>query len=71
MKTNCGNSGRFVASTNGHSPEQINDSLLTKNIIGGLPLGRFYRELGDSMLLCATEMTRREAMDRVAEAFAG
>ena len=28
-----------------------------------LDLGRFYPELEDSMLLCATEMTRREDMD--------
>jgi glycine dehydrogenase subunit 1 len=60
----------FVASTNGRSPERINESLLGKKVIGGLPLGRFYPELKDTMLLCATEMNRREQMDAVAEAFA-
>jgi glycine dehydrogenase subunit 1 len=60
----------FVASANGRSPEEINASLLGKKVIGGLPLGRFYPELGSAMLLCATEMSRREQMDTVAEAFA-
>jgi glycine dehydrogenase subunit 1 len=59
----------FVASTNGRSPEEINQALRGKKIIGGLPLGRFYPELGDCMLLCATEMSARESMDTVAEAF--
>jgi glycine cleavage system protein P-like pyridoxal-binding family len=43
--------------------KRINKALLKKKIIGGLPLGRFYPELADSMLLCATEMTRRADMD--------
>jgi glycine dehydrogenase subunit 1 len=57
----------FVVSTN--SPDRINDSLLKKKIIGGLPLRRYYPELADSMLLCATEVSRREQMDMVAGAF--
>ncbi len=61
----------FVARTNGKSPEQINAALLEKKIIGGLPLGRFYPELEDCMLLCATEMSRREIMDEFAEIFTG
>jgi hypothetical protein len=36
-----------------------------------LPLGRFYPDLKDTMLLCATEMSRCAQMDQVAEAFAG
>jgi glycine dehydrogenase subunit 1 len=59
----------FVVRTNGRSPQQINSKLLGKNIIGGLPLERFYPELKDSMLLCATEMSRREDMDTIATAF--
>jgi len=59
----------FVVSTNGKSPDQINASLLEKNIIGGLALGRFYPELKDCMLLCATEMNKRTDMDLVASAF--
>ncbi|MBV8573301.1 MAG: aminomethyl-transferring glycine dehydrogenase subunit GcvPA [Acidobacteriaceae bacterium] len=61
----------FVARTNGRSPEQINAALLEHKIIGGLPLGRFYPELDGCMLLCATEMSRRETMDTVAQAFKG
>jgi glycine dehydrogenase subunit 1 len=59
----------FVVSTNGKSPDQINNDLLQKKIVGGLPLGRFYPELSGSMLLCATEMNKREEMDTVAAAF--
>jgi glycine dehydrogenase subunit 1 len=61
----------FVARANGKTPEQINAALVNRKIIGGLPLGRFYPELKDSMLLCATEMNKREDMDAVAAAFEG
>jgi glycine dehydrogenase subunit 1 len=57
----------FVARVEGRTPEQLNKALLKKKIIGGLPLGRFYPELADSVLLCATEMTRRRDMDLLAE----
>jgi glycine dehydrogenase subunit 1 len=61
----------FVVSTNGRTPDQINASLLDKKIIGGLPLQRYYPELdSNTMLLCATEMSRRESMDAAAEVFA-
>ncbi len=59
----------FVARTNGKSPEQINGGLLKEKIIGGLPLA-VYPELKNSMLLCATEMSKRKDMDAVAGAFA-
>jgi glycine dehydrogenase subunit 1 len=60
----------FVAGTNGRTPDEVNDQLLERKIIGGLPLGRFYPELADCMLFCATEMNRREHMDAVAGVFA-
>ena len=53
----------FVA----RAPEEKNKTLLKKKIVGGLPLGRFYPELADCQLLCATEMTGRADMDTVAE----
>ncbi len=59
----------FVAAANGTPPDEINRRLLDKKIIGGLPLKKFYPELGNAMLLCATEMTKRADMDAVAEAF--
>jgi glycine dehydrogenase subunit 1 len=57
----------FVARVEGKSPDEWNRALLKKKIIGGLPLGRFYPELADSVLLCATEMTKRSDMDLLAE----
>lgn len=51
-------------------PEAINEVLLKKKIIGGLPLQRYYPELTGTMLLCATEMSRRQDMDKVADAIA-
>jgi glycine dehydrogenase subunit 1 len=57
----------FVA--RGGKPEDVNKALLKKKIIGGLPLEKFYPELADSALWCATEMSQRAQMDTVAEAF--
>jgi len=59
----------FVARTDARSPEQINSDLLERKIVGGLPLGRFYPELSNCMLLCATEMNKQQDMDVVGEAF--
>ncbi len=55
----------FVAVTK--EPEDTNRRLLDHKIIGGLPLARFYPELEGTMLLCATEMTKRADMDTLAE----
>jgi glycine dehydrogenase subunit 1 len=60
----------FVAAPGRRTPEAVNESLLGKKIIGGLPLGRFYPQLDGCMLLCATEMNTREQMDAMAEALA-
>jgi glycine dehydrogenase subunit 1 len=57
----------FVVRSEGKSPEEINKALLKKKIIGGLPVGRFYPELADCLLLCATEMTKRADMDALVE----
>jgi glycine cleavage system P protein (glycine dehydrogenase) subunit 1 len=59
----------FVAATGVQSPEEINRRLLGFQIVGGLPLDRFYPELRNSVLLCCTEMSGRADMDAVAEAF--
>ncbi|MCW5981343.1 MAG: aminomethyl-transferring glycine dehydrogenase subunit GcvPA [Bryobacteraceae bacterium] len=55
----------------GAPPGEVNRRLLERRIVGGLPLGRFYPELDDCLLLCATEMSRREDMDAVGEALRG
>ncbi|MGH9671719.1 MAG: glycine dehydrogenase, partial [Bryobacteraceae bacterium] len=63
-------SGAFFNEFVVRAPASANDDLLSRRIIGGLPLGRFYPELEDSMLLCATEMTTRADMDTLAEVLA-
>jgi glycine dehydrogenase subunit 1 len=59
----------FVAQADGKTVAEINRSLEAKKIIGGLPLERFYPELKNTMLFCCTEMTKKQHMDQVAEAF--
>ena len=61
----------FVVRPNGVTAGQVNERAMEDKIIGGLDLGRFYPELAGAMLVCATEMNRREEMDRFAEAFGG
>jgi len=60
-------SGAFFNEFVVRAPASANDELLKQRIIGGLPLGRFYPELEDSMLLCATEMSTRADMEALAE----
>jgi glycine dehydrogenase subunit 1 len=59
----------FVLSTE-TPPDEINAALLEEKIIGGLPLARWYPELGNAALWCATELTTREQIDRAAAALA-
>ncbi len=48
--------------------EQTNTALLEHKIIGGLPLARWYPELGpNASLWCATELTTRTQMDAAAD----
>jgi glycine dehydrogenase subunit 1 len=60
----------FVVDCGGKTPDAVNAALLEKKVIGGLPLGRFYPELANCVLLCATEMSKRADMDLVKEALA-
>jgi glycine dehydrogenase subunit 1 len=57
----------FVVQARGRSTQAVNGALLSNKIVGGLPLDRFYPELEGAMLLCCTEMSRREHMDAVAQ----
>jgi glycine dehydrogenase subunit 1 len=58
----------FVA-TSGAPVDDLDQKLLEKKIINGLALERFYPELAGSVLLCATEMSRRSEMDTVVSVF--
>ena len=58
----------FVLDLEG-SAEAHNAGLLEQKIIGGLPLEQWYPELGPgASLWCATEVTKRADMDKVAAA---
>ena len=60
----------FVVRPANAAPAEINRRALESKIVGGLELGRYYPELDDCMLVCATEMNRRVEMDLFAEKFA-
>jgi len=58
----------FVLETSAGA-EETNTSLLEQKIIGGLPLAKWYPELGsNASLWCATELNTRKQMDAAAEA---
>ncbi|MGI6551923.1 MAG: aminomethyl-transferring glycine dehydrogenase subunit GcvPA [Clostridia bacterium] len=52
-------------------PEKVNEELLKHKIIGGLPLKRFYPELGNAMLFCVTEMRTKEEIDLLVDRMGG
>ena len=52
----------FVVQTS-EDPAVINSRLLGHKIVGGLPLKKFYPELGNAALWCVTEMTTRSSID--------
>jgi glycine dehydrogenase subunit 1 len=52
----------FVVQTS-EDPHAINRRLLKHKIVGGLPLNKFYPELGNAALWCCTELTTRGAID--------
>lgn len=55
----------FVVQTS-EDPYAINGRVLGHKIIGGLPLKKFYPELGNASLWCCTELTTRTSIDTVA-----
>jgi len=57
----------FVVVT-GEDPHAVNRRLLEKKIVGGLPLRKFYPELGNAALWCCTELSTRANIDAAAEA---
>jgi glycine dehydrogenase subunit 1 len=52
----------FVVQTS-EDPRVINGRLLGHKIVGGLPLAKFFPELGNAALWCCTEITTRTAID--------
>src|SRR5262249_50388460 len=52
----------FVIQTS-EDPHAINSRLLGHKIVGGLPLKKFYPELGNASLWCCTELTTRTTID--------
>ena len=55
----------FVIETS-EDPYAINSRILGHKIVSGLPLKKFYPELGNASLWCCTEMTTRTAIDTAA-----
>lgn len=52
-------------------PERVLEGLKGKKILGGFPLGRFYPEMKNHLLITVTEMKSKEEIDRWAEALDG
>ncbi len=59
----------FVLETQ-EAPAQWSQRLLGEKIVGGLELSRWYPELKNATLWCATEMMPRETIDAAAKALA-
>jgi glycine cleavage system P protein (glycine dehydrogenase) subunit 1 len=55
----------FVVQTS-EDPYAINARLLGHKVVGGLPLKKFYPELGNASLWCCTELTSRSMIDTAA-----
>jgi glycine dehydrogenase subunit 1 len=56
----------------GKDAEKVNASLLANKIIGGLPLSKWYPELGGgASLWCATELNTKTQIDAAAATIAG
>jgi glycine dehydrogenase subunit 1 len=47
---------------------EINERLLQKKIIGGVALDRHYPDMSDSLLVCVTETSKKEAIDSLVDA---
>jgi glycine dehydrogenase subunit 1 len=60
----------FVLQT-GETPAAMQKRLLEEKIVGGLDLSRWYPELGNATLWCATELNTREQIDAAAKVLAG
>jgi glycine dehydrogenase subunit 1 len=59
----------FVLQTS-EEPALWSKRLMDEKIVGGLDLGKWYPELGNATLWCATEMVTREQIDTAAKVLA-
>jgi glycine dehydrogenase subunit 1 len=59
----------FVLQTE-ESPAAISARLLQNKIVGGIELSRWYPELNNCTLWCATEVISRETIDKAAKVLA-
>lgn len=59
----------FVVRPTHRTAKEVNQLALQSKVIGGLELGRFFSELEGTLLVCATETSKREAMERYASCF--
>ena len=59
--------GEFVLSLP-KDPAVVRDALLKRGILAGLPLGEFYPELADSILVAVTELRTKEEIETYASA---
>jgi glycine dehydrogenase subunit 1 len=59
----------FVLQTSA-SAEEVNAQLLDQRIIGGLSLAKWYPELGNATLWCATELNTKDQIDHAASVVA-
>ena len=60
----------FVLQTK-ESPAVWSQRLMDEKIVGGIGLARWYPELGNATLWCATEIVTRENIDTAAKVLAG
>ena len=51
--------------------EKVVQKLAEKKIFAGIPLGRYYPELKNSLLICATEMNHKDQIDLLASELRG
>ena len=51
-----------------HPAEQVQERMLEHGILPGLPLGRFFPELENALLVSVTELNHADALDRLVEA---
>jgi glycine dehydrogenase subunit 1 len=61
----------FVVQVRGRSVDDVIEKATKQNIFVGVPLGRWYPELSDCLLVAVTEKRTKDEIDRLAAAFGG